>query len=162
MFPRNGNSTGFVLKAKSMREDGSKKASSNDTGLKRTLNITVVSAYHLHRPDGLKSDHKFNPFVTIELYGNEETLDLLKTSRHAFIRSRKTLDGSSSRSNAVFKTDRADDNGFNPVWNAQWSCTIEEENYPFSFIRFGINTEQSGMFGSCTVRVQYLNNGECV
>lgn len=126
------------------------------------LEVTIVSGYHLHRPSELKAEQKFNPFVSIELYGNVEDLDQLTTSKRSRMLRKKSIDGrgSSSRSSSIFKTEAVQDNGFNPVWNTVWSCVVEDENYPFTFIRFGINTEESGLFGSYTCRVQYLNEGK--
>lgn len=154
MFPLNGASTGYVLKPAFQTKNNSSKG-------KWLLRVTVVSAYHLHKPEELKEDQKFNPLVSIEVYGNSEDVDQLKTSKRSRFLSKSTEDGHpKSSKSSVFKTDPAQDNGFNPVWNSVWTCIVDDENYPYTFIRFGINTEESGLFGSCTCRVQYLNEGK--
>lgn len=165
MFPLNTESAGYVLKPKTPLGGVSGSWKSLDgpdeeqESRRYALKITVVSAYHLHRPGELKGDQKFNPFVTVELYGNEDDLELLKAKKRTLMLRKKSEDGPSSVSSKSFRTGSAEDNGFNPVWNEQWSCLIQEENYPFTFIRFGINTDESNMFGSCTTRIQNLNQG---
>lgn len=176
----------------------------------KEIKITIISGYHLHRPDTLKSDHNFNPFISIEVFGNMEDLELLRYSKRKWIRRRRNSDvverldshvldnddnekinktvnkrantlaqkahdsghkhmhsstkdsfiSAGTDKNRIFRTDAAEDNGFNPVWNASWKCEIKKENYPFTFIRFGVNTKEDGMFGSCMVRVQNLNEGK--
>jgi hypothetical protein len=225
MFPLGIESTGFVLKPNFLRSDNRNRmrideneetpsfdppdvaaqgvASQPST---REIKITIVSGYHLHRPETLKSDHKFNPFVSIEVFGNTEDLDSLRSSKRTWIRRRRSSDvverldnyiydnesndqinetanvranifarkaredghASSKESsppaipdkNRIFRTHAAEDNGFNPVWNAHFKYEIKQDNYPFTFLRFGVNTKEDGMFGSCMVRIQNLNEGK--
>lgn len=197
MFPTGIASTGYVLKPPSLRPEVTSRIrseeeigmlSESETALslrggnqlrkKRQLRIWIISGYHLQPPEGLRAD-KFNPYVTIELFGNRENLDELRSSKRAWIRRRKSdvehINNDSGKNNhtedeegdhnadeytndKVFRTFSAENNGFNPVWNAQCQYEMSASNYGFTFVCFGVNTED-GMFASCTVRVANLNEG---
>lgn len=224
MFPLGIESTGFVLKPSFLRGDNKNRMRIDENeetpsfdppemggqgvaspSLTREIKITIVSGYHLHRPETLKADHKFNPFVSIEVFGNIEDLDSLRSSKRTWIRRRRNSDvferldnyiydnedndqtnetanvrsttlprkardnghpsskesspPASADKNRIFRTHAAEDNGFNPVWNAHCRYEVKNDNYPFAFLRFGVNTKEDGMFGSCMVRIQNLNEG---
>lgn len=153
MFPPNGECTGFVLKPKT--------DITADVGGSYILKITVVSACHLHPPEEQRSDEKFSPWVTVELIGggSSEDIENLKSSKRSWLRRKKSVDNGSGTTQKPFRTKTIEGNGFNPVWNADWSGEMSEEEYPYSFVRFGVHTED-GLFASSMSRVQNLNQGE--
>jgi hypothetical protein len=151
MFPFNGESTGYVLKP---REEPSNKK----------LEIVVISGYHLHPPEDLRdSSGDFSIAVSVELITNDARIETnglttKTTSKRSWFRSRSSS-SSSNEVRDVFKTADVHNNGFNPVWNATWTRDIKGSELAFSFIRFGVLTEE-GEFCSRTVRVVDLNQGK--
>lgn len=148
MFPFNGESTGYVLKSR--QEPGNKK-----------LELVVISGYHLHPPEDLRySNGDFTTAVSVELITNDAQIETngspTKTSSK---RSWFKRQSSNSEVRDVFKTAGVHNNGFNPVWNATWTRDIKGSELAFSFIRFGVFTEE-GEFCSRTVRVVDLNQGK--
>lgn len=153
MFPLTGESTGYVLKPRtSMVTAGSSSKCSYK------LKITIVSACHLHPPKDQRSDEVFSPWASVELVGTSEETENVRPSKRSWLLRKKSVDGGAGQK--LFRTKAIENNGLNPIWNADWSCEMSEEDYPYSFVRFGVHTEEEGMFASSTNRVQNLNQGE--
>lgn len=148
MFPLNGESTGYVLKP-------------TETPSDKKLELLVISGYHLHPPEDLRcSNGDFTTAVSIELIKDSGLSErsgspTTPTSKRSwFTRRRSSADEVSD----VSKTLAIQNNGFNPVWNTSWVREIKGDQVAFSFIRFGVFTEE-GEFCSRTVRVVDLNEG---
>lgn len=158
MFPLNGESTGYALKPR-----GTVKAAAHIKDMFKwsrwVVSITVVSAWLLHRPSKLDRGKEFSPSVSIQLVGARG--GSVEAKKASFFRRRSVPKIDVGENAPVFTTKEVKDDGFNPVWNSEWSCEISEEDLPYAFIRFGVVADDvEKEIARNTFRVQYLNQGE--
>ncbi|CAN6660045.1 1-phosphatidylinositol 4,5-bisphosphate phosphodiesterase 1 [Trichomonascus vanleenenianus] len=126
------------------------------------VSLRVISAQQLARPKNLKADDKFEPYVTVELFGNNSCTQRKGESKksdslpYSSLAKLKRFDLTATAA-SKYKTEPAD-NGFNPVWNASYNFDIDEEDYDFTFLRFTLHCGDS-IFACYTVRLRNLQQG---
>lgn len=113
--------TGYALKPKSLRSPLSKKR--KPELVQRPLmrfSLKIISALQLPKSKG--SNAATNPFVSVEMHG----CSLIQ------------WDGESQEPSTLIIAA----NGFNPIWNEQFSCIMSAEN-DLAFLRIVVNSSLS-------------------
>lgn len=134
------------------------------------LDLTVISAQQLPRPSKFKNDESFDPYVVVELFGNTRGCSISgssssetptpTTSTSSLSKLKRNHDTSAAITAASrFRTQSVINNGYNPVWNSQWTVNIRREDYQFTFIRFSVNAGSDNMFAVYTARLCNLAEG---
>lgn len=136
MFAFNGgNQSGYVLKPDYMRVGGP-ELSLETAPVALELTVTVISAISIPKPAGSSKGEIVDPFVVLQLHGAPQD------------------------NSEEVKTPTIQDNGFNPVWNSQFSFSI---HFPeLALLSFTINDEdalKTNFIGRSAVPVHCIRNG---
>ena len=136
MFAYNGgNQCGYVLKPDYMRAGGP-EISLESAPVVLELTVTVISARSIPKPAGSSKGEIVDPFVVLQLHGAAQD------------------------ASEEVKTATVQDNGFNPVWNSQFSFSV---HFPeVAFLSFTVNDEdalKTNFIGRSAVPVHCIRQG---
>lgn len=111
---------GYVLKPQNLQFQKKNRRQESVVAPRIKFTITIISALQLPKSKG--SNAATNPFVSVEIHGSSSV----------------AWDGSSQDPSTLIVSA----NGFNPMWNELFSCTMTTEN-DMQFLRIVVNSSLS-------------------